>query len=404
MNLSADRLVAACGDKGSDGGITIRTVLEPLAGPLAPVKPAIYAGGGFQEDMRWWGTPPERVPAILIDNVPSEANRLEAALSELRSDLGLPEVVLDLSHIPGLPPHLPRQLSGFRFPHRQADAYLRDAVDEKGQSFARTAVGRALLDATADNPGAILDWFPQALLFGYWQSHLGSKRSQAKLARSWVSEIVGYAPATEAEGRTLVLGVKGDALNLSVSEQAEFDEVDFLDTPWSLVEGSKKEKPAPGQSRKALSEIGHGQIVVGGNARSAVSFLAIEQTATVSFAGLRRIHAATAESSAAGRALLVALGLCAHVAAFGRPFTLRSGCDLRPAETTWTWHGAETDEALDALNGELADRLFKACRAAAVAAGLLTHGGWGAAPLVLQPSKALTSAISKTWPLAPVGD
>ena len=48
------------------------------------MKPAIYAGGVYQHDRRWRGAGEERhlVDAIVIDNVPSQANRLEAALAE----------------------------------------------------------------------------------------------------------------------------------------------------------------------------------------------------------------------------------------------------------------------------------------------------------------------------------
>ena len=61
----------------------------------------------------------------------------------------------------------------------------------------------------------------------------------------------------------------------------------------------------------------------------AVSFREVVQQATVSFAALRRIRPAAGAAEA--RALLVSLGLVAHVAAFGRSFSLRSGAELRPA-------------------------------------------------------------------------
>lgn len=242
-----DRLLAACGDLSEDAGITIHTVLEPLAGPGAPVKPAVYEGGRYQLDRRWdyEVDPPEPVDVVVIDNVPSQANRLEAALERLRDRLGLPEIVLDLSGLAALPPHLPKSLSSFRFPHRQADAYLRDALLD-GKRFPDTDLGRALLAANADEPNALLQWFPQALLFGFWQSHLGKKRSQAKLARSWVSEIVGYRPATV---ETRVLAVKGDPLALSVDEPALFDENDLL-AGWSLVEGAKKASASKEKDKK----------------------------------------------------------------------------------------------------------------------------------------------------------
>jgi hypothetical protein len=127
--LEPEMLIAAFSEASSAGGITIRTDLEPLAGEGAPVKPAIYEGPRFQHGRRWWGEGDDRrvVDVIVIDNEPSEANRLEAAMEDYRGELGIPEIVLDLSDT-RLPPHLPRHISMFRFPHRNADAYLRDAT------------------------------------------------------------------------------------------------------------------------------------------------------------------------------------------------------------------------------------------------------------------------------------
>ena len=200
VDLDAGVLIAACSDESADAGITITSALEPLGGPGSPVKPAGYEGGRFQEDRRWWGTGADRRPVdvLVIDNEPSQANRLEAALEQRRAELGLPEIVLDLTSVEALPPHLPAQISSFRFPHRNADAYLRDAMLD-GTKFLTTEVGKAIFSATADKPEALLQWFPQALPFGFWQSHLG-RRSQAELARAWTSEIIGVEPQRQACG------------------------------------------------------------------------------------------------------------------------------------------------------------------------------------------------------------
>ena len=399
MKIEAGRLAAACDDSADDAGISISTVLEPLAGQDAPVKPAVYAGGLFQEDWRWWGEPPEKTRAIVIDNTPSQANRLEAALERLAPMIGLPTVQLDLESVPTLPPHLPRRLSGFRFPHRHADAYLRDAM-LNGTPFAQTEVGRALFAATAERPQAILGWFPQALLFGFWQSHLGKKRSQAKLARSWVSEIVGYDPAAPDGSRTRILGLKGDPLNLSIDERASYDGEDVL-AGWEIVGESRKS----GRSKQgeSLAELGHGQVPVKPSdaALGAVSFSAMEQRATVSFAGLRRIEFGGEVANAAGRALLVAIGLAAHTAAFGRGFSLRSGCDLRPVDTAWHWLTASSAEDVAPLSPAEAVELANACRDQARDAGLLQGSGWSREALVLEPIAALRDAIAKTYPVAP---
>ena len=66
---------------------------------------------------------------------------------------------------------------------------------------------------------------------------------------------------------------------------------------------------------------------------AAVSFASVTQRATVSFAQLRRVGLGAGhgpDADAAARALLVALGLHAHVLAFGRGFALRSGGRASP--------------------------------------------------------------------------
>jgi CRISPR-associated protein Csb1 len=382
VDLDAGVLIAACSDESADAGITVTSALEPLGGPGSPVKPAGYEGGRFQADRRWWGTGPDRRPVdvLVIDNEPSQANRLEAALEQRRAELRLPEIVLDLTSVGALPPHLPARISSFRFPHRNADAYLRDAMLD-GTKFPKSEVGKAIFGATADKPEALLQWFPQALLFGFWQSHLG-RRSQAKLARAWISEIIGVEPAATSVRR---LGLKGDPLNLSVAEAVDF--TSDAQEEWQFSAKGKK-----------LADVGHGQVPVGGQDADpvAVSFREVVQQATVSFAALRRIRPAAGAAEA--RALLVSLGLVAHVAAFGRSFSLRSGAELRPAGATWTWLGETGERQLDPPDLDAAIGLFRECVARAEKAGLPVGQQWAASPLVLAPAANLAAAIRKTWP------
>ncbi len=391
--IEFDRLMTACADDGFDAGISIRTELEPLAGAGAKVKPAVYAGGLFQTGRRWWGSGEERTPVdiITIDNEPSQANRLEAALETHREVLGLPEVSLDLSDLEPLPPHVPRRLSSFRFPHRNADAYLRDAQVD-GVEFIKTDIGRSIFDATTQNADALMEWFPQALLFGFWQSHLGKKGSQAKHARAWVSEIIGIQPAAD-DVRSL--GLKGDPLNLTVNEEKV-----VYDKNWHAVwdlESSGRKVAGANLEKKKLSDIGHGQVPVTGDdaSLSGVSFRTVVQQSTVSFAALRRVH--TSVASAEARALLAAIGLVAHVGAFGRSFNLRSGCDLRPVNPEWIWLGASGDTQLEPLGFDDAVLLVHEAAETAAAAGLRTGSRWPS-PLTVQPTKNLHDAIRKTFP------
>jgi CRISPR-associated protein Csb1 len=390
MQLSADALANGCRDDSFDAGVTLRADLEPLAGPGAPVKPAVYQGGRYQSDRRWWGDGDRPVGAIVIDNEPSQANRAEQALKTHREALGLPELVLDLSQLPTLPVHLPRQLSSFDFPHRNADAYLRDAILD-GSPFPRTVPGTAIFLSTDREPLGLFEWMPQALSYGFWQSHLGSKRQQSKMARAWVSTIVGYDPAVETN---LVPAVKGDPLNLSVSEGVQFTKEDQLD--WSLTDTAKAKGRKTGDQ---LSAIGHGQALSDEPAPGPISFRCIEQRATISFARLRTVTPGDADANAAGRALLAALALAGHTFASGRAMSLRSGCDLRPVNVSWTWLGSERDEPVEPLTPDGAVELVRDCARRADAAGLPVGSRWRAEPLRLDAGPELAKVIASAWPL-----
>lgn len=396
--LSAKDLIKACADDGFDGGITIETELQPLAGPGSPVKPAVYEGGQYQSDRRWTGEGEDRRPVdvVIIDNVPSQANRLEQALKVQRENLALPEIMLDLrGHV--LPAHIPEYMSSFLFPHRQADAYIRDA-ELDGKAFGQTDAGSQLLMSTATRPNALLQWFPQALLFGFWQSHYGKKaKTQARLARSWVSEIVGFEPASTT---TKTFGLKGDPLNLNVDDKVVFDVNDT--SGWTTSAEAVRDTKDKGKKTDKLSNIGHGQVPFTreqDTAPASISFRNIVQQSTCSFASLRRIHADTPDASSKARALLAALGIAAHVAAFGQAFSLRSGAELRPSAASWTWLGASGDEVMVAPSfGEASDVLAE-CVAKANEAGLpVGNPHWQT--LVLTPNQELAKVIRSTYPTA----
>ena len=394
--ITLDALLAGCAEDSFDDGIRIDAELVPISGPGGPVKPPVYQGGDYQQDRRWARPGDDApTPVIVIDNVPSQANRLEDALRRHRESMSNPEFVLDLSSLPSLPAHLPRTLSSLQFPHRNADAYLRDAALD-GQDFTRTDLGKSIFGATAQTCGPLMAWFPQALLYGFWQSHLGKKRHNTKHARAWVSEIIGWHPASTD---TRVLGVKGDALNLSVDEAVRSSADDRMQ--WDLIEGQKA-GGARGAGKEKLSEIGHGQVPFSGGdaAPAAISFRRVIQRATLSFAQLRRISLGREQSQAAdaaARALLAALGLHAHQLAFGRGFALRSGAELRPRAMTATWLGGEGDEAFDLGGVETTGALLRSARTHAASAGVPLDG-WGRSPVVLTPKENLRKAIRSTWP------
>ena len=261
-----------------------------------------------------------------------------------------------------------------------------------GSDFIKTELGNSIFEATPSRCGPLMAWFPQALLYGFWQSHLGKKRHSTKHARAWVSEIVGWRPASV---ETRVLGLKGDPMNLNTGETLTSNPDDRYQ--WKMgrapVEGGRKDK---------LSEIGHGQVPFMGNeaAAAAVSFSRVTQRATVSFAQLRRVSLGPAyglRCDAVARALLVALGLHAHVLAFGRGFALRSGAALRPMETRAVWLGPGGDRAVAlggaATTGELVDAALARARSEGV-----PLDGWDQPALRLTPRDNLRKAIMSSWP------
>ena len=91
--IDLESLTAACADDSFDDGIRIDADLEPLSGPGGSVKPAVYEGGTYQRDRRWASPADETpTPVIVIDNVPSQANRLEEAIRRHRQSTKVPEL------------------------------------------------------------------------------------------------------------------------------------------------------------------------------------------------------------------------------------------------------------------------------------------------------------------------
>ena len=185
-----------------------------------------------------------------------------------------------------------------------------------------------------------------------------------------------------------VFGLKGDPLNLNTDEALISNPDDRLD--WGMgkarIEGGKKDK---------LSEIGHGQVPFMGDqaTAAAVSFARVTQRATASFAQLRRVSLGPGQQAAdaAARALLVALGLHAHVLAFGRGFA------LRPAKPTTMWLGANGDAPCKVDGVAQTAELLGAAASQARSEGVPLDG-WDREPLRLTPRDDLRKAILASWP------
>ena len=134
---------------------------------MAPIDIVGHVDGGCAE--RVVLVPADEAPTsvIVIDNVPSQANRLEEALRRHRESIKIPELVLDLSDVGNLPAHLPRRLSSLGVLamlsvapalHAQSNCSSGTAVSNPTRNPGLVADCEALLTALDDLRGTSLNW------------------------------------------------------------------------------------------------------------------------------------------------------------------------------------------------------------------------------------------------------
>src|SRR5688572_5771563 len=179
--------------------IRLRQRLQPAGGPGDKIFPPTYATG---DGKLKYATEHRRrdendVPAVLLDSVASQANRIEESLLAAWESgaLHFPVIGVDFSGDPEL-----RDLgtiTALQAPHRIADAILRDATDLDGTTLFRDLpAGRAFTDATPRNATAVYALCPTALVFGVWDSTGPKGGLGAKFARALTSEIVALGVST----------------------------------------------------------------------------------------------------------------------------------------------------------------------------------------------------------------
>ena len=383
------RLLDACDERSSAAALTVKSELEPSAGYGEPVAPASLAPPeGQKTGPRWqferrWASPADVEPQLIvhIDQPQSQRQRIGAALETAAPRTGLPLIVMDLSGL-DLPRHLQDRVSCLRWPHRTADPYLYDALCE-GKPFVDHPVGRALLDATGEDAGALFAWYPTAAVFGFWHSNLGKKRHAVRLAGAFKSEIIGWIPA---DGKVPLVrkGIKGDQVNTSRFAKVALADPDDRLAGWEVSDKGKE--PAA---------VGMGQIPYAEGERQSLqppSFRRITQVASLSFAQLRQLGVGKGDDAMdqAARTLLAAVVMHGYAEAFDRPFVLRSGCALSPATSV---------SALDGVPVEFGATAELVAEAAAHASDVgVPLDGWNREPLVITPNDSLRNIIEMTWP------
>ena len=255
----------------------------------------------------------QRREAVVIDQEPSQANRVEEALRDAHDQSRLELPLFEML----VPTKLGEiRLTSLDFPHRYADAYLRDSL-VAGVRFDESPVGQRLRAATVVDVRPLYEREPGSLIFGAWDSH--RKGRWPRFARLYSSSMFGLDPVTY--GR---MGGRMDPQNLT----GAVDDAAKAEAEWQFIAEGEK------QRGKKLSEIGHGNIAPN-PVHGGVTVCEIRRAASISLAGLERLRFgdATPQASNLARAALAALALAGDRLTFGGPSVwLRSGCDLAKAQ------------------------------------------------------------------------
>ena len=275
----ADRLLEAVMPARVHTAVVVRAVYQPVGGAERTVMPPTYPVSNGERDpnarylMDSRLVDGEQRRTVVIDQEPSQANRVEEALRDAcdAGALRLPMFELRAGGV---------RLTSLDFPHRYADAYVRDSLVD-GVRFDQSLVGKRLRATTAADVRPLYEREPCSLLFGAWDSH--RKGRWPKFARLYAAAMYGLDPVA---GRRM--GGRLDPVNLTGS----VDDTAKAEADWQFIQEGAKAKG------KKLSEIGHGNIapnpVPGG-----VTVSEIRRVGSISLAGLERLRFGDAPAEAA---------------------------------------------------------------------------------------------------------
>lgn len=373
-----DQLTQAVGLRGDRAVVRIRTAYQPAGGGGSKVFPPTFPPQDgvpyLLEDRLVDG---QRRAAVLLDSAPSQANRAEAALLRAHREGMVTLPLLELRHAGATAV----VLTSLEFPHRYADAYLRDSL-LGGERFDRTDLGRSLLAASVDDAAAIYAHDPGSLVFGAWNSHRAGR--QARFPRVYCGEVVGWDPQVGRRNAGRM-----DPLNLVGAARRRGD-------AWTFAAVAEKTRGGK------LSEIGHGNIAPN-PAGGGVTISEATRVATLSPAGLHRIGFGPAPAAAAkaARVVLAAFALLADRLAFGGPsLWLRSGCELitRSERIEWVSRGGGT-EPIELDTAGARDLFAHSVRQAGLAGLPLSDE-----TVALTPSHPLAEAIDFAFTKASAGE
>jgi CRISPR-associated protein Csb1 len=448
--LTYDTLKTAVGGSAAAFRLTLR--LEAVS---PKVFPPTYEGGKYATEERIIGG--QKLPCVLLDSVPSQANRMEEALQQAidypdkpEDQLKLPLTVVDF----GTSKEADKYTKGIKItslqaPHRIADAILRDSAQE-GTDFPKTEIGIALDQQVRHaDVTPLLKFAPHCLVFGMWFSTGSRGGLGAKFQRAMVSEIIGVnaVPGVTTGSRLDPLGIQK---LVDKEEEAGVAIYRKKGGGWTLNKSeaeTKSNKPVLYGKKGKPSEINHGNVtpdivyrrdknrnLIPGDAERPVMMVVLnnedadghkyvlrdekkpipiggftieyaEQTTVLSLPALRRLRfpakagdKSTSEGDVAARTYLSALGLLAATLAVEAGYDLRSRCVLR-AKDAVVWHllgkpgDADTPFTLDKAT---ALKLYADALAAVQKAKLPIHLD----EITLTPSADLVQLVKKSMELA----
>lgn len=392
-----DRITAAAGGRSDDAGIRVTASYEPVAGAGTLVFPPTYPPlNGERSDNKYAMSSRhvdgELRSSVLIDSFQSQANRIEQELKDAIDDgiLRLPYIETS-GRVDG---HRVR-VTNLDAPHRGPDAYFRDSEDEDGVAFDDTEVGRALRAADVRDARAYYRYLPSDLVFGFWDSQRGGRG--VKLARGYVSEIVGLDPEVGKRG-----AVRFDPNNITRIPIAFPPKRPEEFVTLEVSDDGTTEKAPKGFKEAVPAAAGHGNVPAS-DANPGVSLTEINRAAFISLTALSRLRFPDEEGTtspdvdAAGRAVLACLALVGDQMAFGRPSVfLRSGCDLATLATELRWVGRGGAGDIIELPSDGAIALFELAVERAAALGL----AWSAEPVRLRPKANLAALLEAAFDTA----
>lgn len=338
-------------------GIEVRQELAPAAG--APVSPPSYQG---ELEIHARHVDGQVRDVIELDSVGSSANRIEEALL-VEHDAGRYPLPLTSTAIESGGQRF--EITTLEAPHRLFDAWIRlSSLPGEEQSFEQSARGHELSLAHPSSLDPILEASSHDLLFGAWDSHRTGPSGQVRIARSFVSTVLGFDPM---EVRTRA--ARTDPLNLGEAAQLKGPNVKKL--------SAQGLSSLPPQER-----------------RPGVSISAARFVGFLSFASLRRLRFTRYDDTDV-RVALAALCLHGLMLRESAGWSLRSECDLVPTSdlvlSIVRGGGAEPESLVLAIEDTRA-LLDEAVSKAAIAdRGLRLVGGPTLMPLV---ERALAASLT----------